>query len=109
MNRELVKILAQKFEGTDLSEIEKAKSKMRLFKKENLEFNQFSDITLIILIVCINFKKNEEMANKLLIGLIPEASVDDLTMIFKKVTTYTEEYIEYCKNQQAKIYNCRYI
>ncbi|ELA40723.1 uncharacterized protein VICG_02241, partial [Vittaforma corneae ATCC 50505] len=63
---------------------------------------EFSPTILKILFICYNFDQDETLANKLLTDLIPDSTLDELVVIFNKITAFSDAFIEYCK-QYSKV------
>jgi len=61
---------------------------------------------LKITFICYNFKQDETLANQMLISMIPESNIDELVVIFRKITVFSEEFIAYC-TRYAKVKRLR--
>lgn len=59
--------------------------------------SEISPTMLKVLFVCCSFTQNEEHSNQLLINMIPEAGMEELMEIFSKITSFSDEFLEYCK------------
>lgn len=59
--------------------------------------NDISVTMIKIFFLCLNFKNDEVLVNKLLVDLIPVSDIDELLVIFSKVTIYTDEFVGFCK------------
>jgi len=97
MNQELVKALKSEMENSGSFKFVNIANDIKIFKKSHAKYNHISFSTLKILIVCLKFKENEQLANEILIKMIPEAEIEELIMIFTKITVYNDKFIEYCK------------
>lgn len=97
MNKELVQAARSMFSGVGVGSILDIDREIQRFKNEHPQFSGVSNSTIKILVTSLKFKEDEKAANTILMSLIHEADVDGLVMIFSKVTEYSAEFLDYCR------------
>lgn len=97
MNKGLAERIAANFKNVDLNDTEVIDDRILSLKKGDGMWDSTSETKLKVFVACMKHSQNESKANELLVSLIPKASIEDLMTIFKKVSTYNEVFVEYCK------------
>lgn len=72
--------------------------KLKDFKSiDTFEYPEISPVLIKIMFVCMSFHEDEQLANEILVSLIPVADLDELVIIFNRITIYSDTFIRYCK------------
>jgi len=96
MNKELAGRIVANFKNIDLNDTKVIDDAITSLKEDGM-WDSISETKLKVFVACMKHSENESKANELLISLIPKASIEDLQTIFRKVSTYNEIFVEYCK------------
>ncbi|KAM0680424.1 hypothetical protein GINT2_001484 [Glugoides intestinalis] len=94
MNKEAVRFAKTLCEKHSLKDYELLDE---IISNSSFQNDDVSIAMIKIFFLCLNFKNDELLVNKLLTNLIPNSDIEELLVIFSKVTIYSDEFIEFCK------------